>query len=182
MEALDNEFGSLEPALTGLRLIRPGISQADLAKLESMLCAILPAAFASAVCEFNLGSLTIGPTVFGHESDYTSVLQTANIDSAVPWWGEGARPTPLVMFANSDPFVLAIDCEGGRVLALRHGEGLDRAVKVAADFNLFLRGIGTVFVVRRAEPGQGALQVGPWVGSLVGSSPEGIAYWSQLAS
>lgn len=178
--ALEDEFGPLEPDLTGLRLVRPGIGQTSVLGLQRRLDVELPTSFASTLTEFNLGSLTIGPTVFGHETDYADVLLGANIEPVVPWWGTGDRPTSMVMFGNSDPFALIIDCKTGAVLALQHGQGLDRALIVATDFDLFLRGLGTVFVQRQREAG--SHELGAMIGALAGSSAEGLAYWRELAA
>ena len=179
VDALDDELAPLEPDLTGLRLVAPGDSQSDVDKLQALLGVEFPPSFASTIMELNLGSLTIGPTVFGYATKYTDLLHDANVEPVVRWWGSGERQASLVMFGNSDPFALVVDCTSGEVLALQHGEGLDRAVVVAADFDLFLRGVGTVFIARQAEPA--SPELGASIGSLVGSSPEGLSYWTELA-
>lgn len=175
---LNREFAPLEPDLMGLRLVRPGTSHVEVGVLQALLGVQFPASFTTTMTTFNLGSLTIGPTVFGHEVEYSRVLREANLEPVVPWWGVGERPASTVMFGNSDPYALVLDCTRGDVLAIQHGGGGGGLV-VASDFELFLRGIGTVFVGRqteRAEP-----DIGPVVGALVGSSSEGLAYWSELA-
>lgn len=178
-DTLDAEFRPLEPDICGLRLVEPGLQAREIIDVERDLGVQLPESFSSIVQEFDLGSLTIGPTVFGTGSNYSELLRGVNRDSEFPWWGSGSRPSSRVMVGNSDAFAVLLDCGSGEVMALEHGADHSKAVVVARDFSVFVRGIGTVFCTRLSN--QPATDVANAVASLVGSSLQGLPYWEDLA-
>lgn len=174
--ALNEKFAPLEPMLTGLRLIDGGLDDAAVAKLESMLGTKFPEAYREAIQAYNFGLLTIGPVAFCNTGDYSSEL--AELNTSAHWWGRGARPSELLMIANSDPFAILLDVETGAVLAMDPSQGPAAARRVAADFEAYLRGIGTVMLSREAMVDKTAL--GKEVASLAKSVDSD--YWIQLAS
>lgn len=177
---LDSQFQPLEPDLVGFRLVGPGLSRDDIRDLESKLSLHLPESFRLVATKFNLGSLTIGPTVFGSSGLYAVDLLALNSQPDTQWWGGGGRPEALLMIANSDPFEVILDCSTGEILALQHGRQLNETSIVARNLELYLRGLGTVFVGRQAEPD--SRDLGRMVGLQVGSSPEGLEYWLEMAA
>lgn len=174
-QGLDKEFLLLEPTLTGLRLIRGGVSENDLEVFERGMNVQLPATFRQPVKEYNFGKLTIGPVVFCNNGDYLSELTKLNTN--VGWWGRGERPVDLIMVANSDPFAILLDLKKGVVLAMDVERGWQAANMVASSFDLFVQGVGTTMLRRSESPDRGVL--GRDVASTVGGGD--LQYWLDLA-
>lgn len=63
-KGLDQEFLSLEPMLTGLRLIKRGVSEESLHHAENLFAVAFPDAFRKLIQTYDFGWLTIGPIVF----------------------------------------------------------------------------------------------------------------------
>lgn len=152
---LDAEFLPLEPGLTGLRLIVGGSSADALTQVQNRLNFQFPEAFNRIASEFDLGDLAIGPVSFCGSGDYLSELLQLNED--VKWWGQGARPADWLMVANSDPYAFLLNATSGRVSAFDHDRGWSQAVDVAEDFEYFLRGVGTVMLLRAQVVDVGSL-------------------------
>ncbi|WP_426990880.1 hypothetical protein ACKI2N_032100 [Cupriavidus sp. 30B13] len=106
----------------------------------------LPEKFCQMLARFDFGRLTIGPIAFCGSGDYGRELLSLNED--VHWWGAGARPKNLLMVANSDPFAILLDIDTEAVYAMDPELGWEKAVQIAADFERFVRGVGTAFLCR----------------------------------
>jgi hypothetical protein len=174
-QGLDKEFLPLEPMLNGFRLVEGGVSDAALDTFERDINLLLPAAFRALVREYDFGNLTIGPIVFCNTGDYLGELTKLNTEIA--WWGAGARPTNLLMVANSDPFVVLLNLENGAVLAMDIERGWQAANIVASGFDLFVMGVGTT-MLRRNESSDRAALARDVLSDVKGAD---LPYWLQLA-
>lgn len=176
---LDEKFLTLEPAITGFRLVEVSKPFQWIGRCELLLAARFPPKFKELVLRFDFGSLTIGPTAFCNLGDYSRCLLRWNEQSSHPWWGQGTRPEGLLMIANSEFVAILLDLNNDRVLAFPHGKPWENAIKVVArDFEFFMRGIGTIFVERVDSSDRNRLagDVAAAVGGI-----EGLAFWTELA-
>lgn len=172
---LDAEFLPLEPGVTGLRLIAGGASPDALDQMQSRLNFQLPEAFSRIVSEFDLGDLAIGPVSFCGSGDYLSELLQLNED--VKWWGPGMRPADQLMVANSDPHAFLLNATNGRVSAFDRERSWSHPIDIAEDFEHFLRGVGTVMLLRTQVADKEALA--RKVAKEVGAMDE--EFWNFLA-
>jgi len=172
-EGLDRRFLHMEPAITGLRLLSDGLSEDEVQTIEQCLGVKLPVSFRAAVEKYCFGKLTIGPVGFCSTGDYSAVLERLN--SEVHWWGAGARPRTVIMIATSDPFGILLNVANGEVFAMDRERSWSDAIKVATDFNLFLRGIGTAILERTGVNDLEAL------GQFIATQVKGeSSYWVAL--
>lgn len=171
---LDAEFRPLEPGITGLRLVAGGASPDALEKVQSRLNFQFPDAFRRIVYAFNLGDLSIGPVSFCGTGDYLSELLQLN--EQVTWWEPGAKPADRLMVANSDPYAFLLNANG-RVSAFDQERGWSRAVDVAEDFESFIRGLGTIMLLRTNMTDKATLA--RTIAKEVGAVDE--EFWSFLA-
>lgn len=147
-KGLDKEFLPLEPMLSGFRLVKHELPEQLVVNVENQLSVTFPAKFREMIQSYDFGKLTIGPIAFCGTGDYLKELIESNV--SVLWWGEGKRPHNLVMVANSDPFAILLDVNTGALLAMDAERGWQNSKIIAADFEEFLRGVGTV-MLRRNE-------------------------------
>ena len=168
---LDDKFGPLEPMIRGFRLVNGGVTEDALALSESSLGVTLPQTFRELIKAFDFGRLTIGPVAFCNSGDYLSDVNKLN--TSARWWGNGARPTNLLMVANSDPYAILIAIDTGAVWAMDSEQGFERAICVAESFETYLRAMGTImlrrndaadrnFLAREASKDAGDVGVGYW--------------------
>ncbi|WP_139208554.1 SMI1/KNR4 family protein [Achromobacter sp. NFACC18-2] len=174
-KGLDQEFRSLEPMLTGLRLIKGGVSEESLNHAENLFAVAFPDAFRTLIKTYDFGWLTIGPILFCNTGDYLHELWELN--TQVRWWGGDTRPANLLMVANSDPYSILLDLKSGWVMAADVEIGWQRATVIAKDFEVYLRGVGTIMLHRNQWRDTSPL--GQAVAVDVGALD--ICYWSQLA-
>lgn len=145
-DGLDREYLPLEPLLEGFRLKTPGLEEHSLHKCESNLNIVLPKDFRRIISLYDFGNLTIGPISFCVAGNYASQLVEYNKE--VTWWGNGLRPVNLIMIANSDPYAIVLNTMNGKVVALDPELGLEKATKVSGSSETFIRGIGSIFLLR----------------------------------
>lgn len=130
----------------------PGLSNELIQRLEDALDARLPESFIRVLRRYAVGGISFGSARLGRR-EYAGYLIDENGASAiVPWWGAGDRPHSHIMIGTSDAFVFLLDLHGGKVWAMRHGDALRNAQVVAGDFELFVRGLGTSFLVKANAP------------------------------
>lgn len=172
---LDKEFLPLEPVLEGFRLKSPGLGVEELTKCEFLLRVVFPADFRMLISVYDFGNLTIGPIAFCASGDYSNELFEYN--EKVSWWGDGPRPVNLIMVANSDPYAIVLNVESGEVLAIDPDLGLEKASMIAESFESFVRGVGSVFLLRNAVDDKEILAKS--IHDFVGSHD--IDFWSVLA-
>ena len=101
----------------------------------------LPNSFSQIVLKYNFSRFTLGFVAFGHTGDYFSELAEWNGGN---WWGAGQRPGHLVVVGAGDPFAILLDVSTGAISAIDEDRHWERALPVASDFELFLRGMGTM--------------------------------------
>ena len=145
-KGLDKEFIPLEPILKGYRLRKGGMDENIISNCESTLSVGFPSDFRRLISIYDFGSLTIGPVAFCATGDYSNELIDYN--EHVAWWGGGQRPLNLIMIANSDPFAILINVNTSEILALDAELGWKNSVRVSESFEMFVRGIGTVILLR----------------------------------
>jgi hypothetical protein len=182
-QRLDDRFLPLEPMLTGMRL-----SPLPQNRTECEDCATrheleFPSDFAQLTSQFDFGNLTVGPIVFGNDSDYFAGLYDANEDSALQqcaWWQGPKRPDGIIVVAQSDPFDIFLDTRQGSVMASGGAkDNSPRMVPIARSFEQFFRGIATVMLQRDPAGDNGALAIS--VAEAVGANPDSD-FWQWLAS
>jgi len=173
---LDKEFLPLEPMLLGFRLIPSNLPNDAIVACENRLSVSFPPAFRASIASLDFGRLTIGPVVFCNTGNYLDELVTLN--EQVHWWGSGSRPRELIMIANSDPYPILTNTETGEVLAMDPERGWHSATMIARDFECFLRGIGTVFLLRNSVLDK-AIFAQAMCRDVDGQD---VSYWLNLAS
>lgn len=174
-EGLDEEFLPLEPILEGFRLKKPGLEANVLDKSEAKISVLFPSDFRRIISTYDFGNFTIGPIAFCATGDYGRELIEYN--QSVAWWGEGLRPANLIMIANSDPYAIILDVSSGEILAIDPEVGASRANAVASSFDAFVRGVGSVFLLRNNFNNKEALAQS--INDIVGSHDND--FWSFLA-
>ena len=148
---LDAEFAPLEPEVDGLRLSSPGLGLRDVRRAEQELGVTFPDDVRGLITAYDFGHFTLGPTAFGYQTNYGEYLVKANRGGPAAWWGPGERPSSAVVIANSDPYVVILECDGGEVFALEHGSRWADRTRVATTFRRFLLAVGDVFLGRLEE-------------------------------
>jgi hypothetical protein len=174
-QGLDTEFRPLEPTVTGLRLISRVTPPDALRQVQERLNVEFPEAFRRVISQFDLGDLAIGPVSFCGSGNYLAEL--VELNEQVRWWGLGGRPAERLMVANSDPYAILLNVTNGRVIAFdREGDWL-QGTDIAEDFELFVRGIGSVMLLRAQVLDKESL--GREVASQVGAQDK--EFWEFLA-
>ncbi|MES1202206.1 MAG: SMI1/KNR4 family protein [Pseudomonadota bacterium] len=172
---LDDRFLPFEPEFTGYRLRDGGAREEDFRAYETELDERLPHQFRRWVTSYNFGELAMGPTVFGASGDYLKRVMELNSD--IVWWGGGgSRPAHLLLIANYDPYGILLNVLSGKVLAMDSEKDWRNATDIADDFDLFVRGIGTAFLLgsKVNDRDEAARDIVAAVGG------DDIAYWRQL--
>ncbi|RCS44775.1 SMI1/KNR4 family protein [Bremerella cremea] len=179
---LDDQFLPLEPMLTGFRLLPSEVTKEDIEHLQHQLNTVLPEQFESMLRRFDFGRFTIGPIAFCNTGDFLAWLCENNQDGSAneyPWWGSGARPSDLLLIANSDPYAVLLNCKAGLVSVFKHSESWnDHMIVVADAFEPFIRGLGTTFLERNEQGGNSSLA--DEVSNEVGGG-RGNAFWRWFA-
>jgi hypothetical protein len=174
----DEEFLALERDIDGLRLIPGGLVPDQVRRLEERLCVTFPSDFVELVCAFDFGNLTLGPVQFCGSGDYSSQLIELNEQDewGNQWWEGKVRPDGTVMIANSDPFAFVLDTTSGGVLGFIHEEGWAQAQRIAANFALYVRGLGTA--MRHCWSGTYTASLATQISEAVGA--ESHRFWRHL--
>ena len=140
-----------DPAFDCCRLKEPGLEDAEIRRCEEELCLRFSPAFRLFISRFDVGSLAIGAVDFCGTGDYVQHLIALNTPDpwGGAWWGEGTRPPSKIIIAGTDPYWTVLDNSSNEVLSLDPDLGhLDMRV-IALDFDLFISGVGTVFLRRQ---------------------------------
>ncbi|QDU73731.1 hypothetical protein Pan97_07300 [Bremerella volcania] len=179
---LDEQFVPLEPILTGFRLVSSEVTQEDIDRFQQQLDVVLPKHFQAMLRRFDFGCFTLGPIAFCNTGDFLSWTYQNNrgdFANEYPWWGSGTRPDNLLLIANSDPYAVLLNCNDETISVFKHGEAWsDHEIIVAKDFELFIRGLGTVFLMRNAEGGNSLLADEV---SIEAGGGKGNAFWRWFA-
>jgi hypothetical protein len=154
---LDERFLSLEPMITGMRLVTKGDQKHALVECERHLGISFPLSFAGLTTQFDFGNLTIGPVAFGYGGDYFAWLVDTNQRRSPDdpaWWPGEHRPEGYVMVASGDPVAILLDTKSERILSFSRWSGVEIDSFVIADrFDFFVRGIGTAMLERNPDGG-----------------------------
>lgn len=172
---LDKEFIPLEPMLKGYRLNKGGLEENTISKCESTLSVNFPLDYRRLISIYDFGNLTIGPVAFCATGDYSSELIDYN--EHVAWWGEDQRPSNLIMIANSDPFAILLEVNTGEIFAMDTELGWKKSTRISESFEKFVRGIGTVILLRSDADDKEKLA--NTVNDIIGS--QNISFWTTLA-
>lgn len=174
-EGLDKIFIPLEPMLDGYRLKKADKVVDILSKCEPILSVIFPSDFQRIISTYNFGNLTIGPIAFCATGDYS--IELIEYNESIAWWGDGQRPANLTMVANSDPFAIILNVNSGEVLAMDPELGWEKSHRISANFENFVRGIGSIIILRNDVDDKEELAKS--VHDLVGSHD--LGFWLTLA-
>lgn len=129
-------------------LLKRRFTHCEFEHLEQRLKVQMPTSFAAFLRRHDLDAFTIGPITFGIGGHYLSHLIELNQDpNASPWWNTPNRPEHQVVIATSDPYAIVLDCHDQQLYAISDTPCVDDREPVAADFELFLRGVGTGFLL-----------------------------------
>ncbi|QXH52822.1 hypothetical protein KSS94_06750 [Pseudomonas fakonensis] len=116
--------------------------------LEQALNVQLPPAFVTFLSQFDMDSFTLGPITFGIGGDYLEHLLDLNREpNENPWWSTALRPAQQLVIATSDPYAIVLNCNDQHVYAITDTPAMEDSLPVAANFELFVQGIGTGFVL-----------------------------------
>lgn len=174
-KGLDEEFLPLEPIIEGFRLKKLDPDDNALDKVETEISVLFPSDFRRIISTYDFGNFTIGPIAFCATGDYGAELIEYN--QSVAWWGEGLRPANLIMIANSDPHAIILDVSSGEMLVIDPEVGASRAKTVASSFDAFVRGAGSVFLLRNNSANRADLAKS--INDIAGSHDND--FWSFLA-
>ncbi len=149
-QGLDDYEWPPELSFDDARLKEPGLGEAEVQQCEERLSVRFPPDFRQFISRFDIGSLTIGAVSFCHTGDVVQELTDMNTRDpwGCAWWGEGDRPPSLLRIASTDPYSIVLDTGSNEVHSLDPELGTSEMQVIASDYNLFLRGIGTVFLRR----------------------------------
>lgn len=172
---LDRAFLPIETLVPGCRLIRKPGSLDALNDCAQRLGVTLPADFKAFALAFDLGNFTVGPIHFGYQVSYPDQLLALN--TGMPGWDPEAPPGALILIALSDHYSIMLDTLSGCVLACDQELDWQMATRVAHNFDLFFRGIGTVWVQRLVTQDRAGLA--KQVAVAVGSDDD--KFWQFLA-
>ncbi len=150
-QGLDEVEWPSDPAFDQYRLKEPGLEDAEIRRCEEELSVRFPSAFRRFVSRFDVGSFAVGAVGFCGNGDYLQQLIDLNTPDAwgCAWWGEGTRPPSMILIAGTDPYWVALDSSSNEVLSLDPDFGASKMRVIASDFDLFISGIGTVFLGRQ---------------------------------
>jgi hypothetical protein len=136
------DFAEQHPSLSELfRLPAAAYDPEVIAACSRQIGVDLPNSFSDIVLNYDFGRFTLGFVAFGHSGDYFSQLAEWNGEN---WWGAGQRPGHLVIVGAGDPFAILLDVSTEAITAIDDDRNWQRALPVASDFELFLRGMGTM--------------------------------------
>lgn len=175
---LDAEFPGDE--WSGYHLRPSTLRPEDLEKVESELGVRFPMSFRQGVLRWDFGDLSLGNVWFGSDGDYLGMLRRENVSdpSAPRWWGSGERPSSTLLIGATDGYLVLLNLVSGSALAMPRSKSIEAANQVAADIELLIRGLGTIFLGREesSNPRQLASEIAAAVDGSAGS-----AFWTDLA-
>ena len=178
-DGLDKEFIPLEPLLEGFRLIDTPEPHFDAARCEAKLQVHLPTSFKSVVGSYDFGRITIGPVAFCNSGDYCrEIIRDNRPDEFSQWWGPGDRPNGKVLVGSTESYAIILNTLDGTMSVIPNGEPVTRYLTAAQDFEMLVRGVGSVFLLRLQTDDRAAIPVA--IAKAVGGE-EGLAFWSYLA-
>lgn len=170
-DALSKEYGVFKDGPFEIGLKKLAEPTGSLPHLSTALRVTLPFSFLDVLGKWDFSRVTIGPIVFSTgDGGYLDEVLLRNREN--PSWRnmQGAA----IWIAVSDPYTFLLDTSTGRVI----GSDSEGALfDVASDFELFVRGAGTIFV-RRIE-GADTLGLAKDVAASVGAKHDGV--WNFLA-
>lgn len=147
-----------------------GGSVDDVIDLEQKLNIKLHDKFKSFILKYDLGNFSLGSFIFGNDDDYLGkIFELNNENNLTQWWGKGPRPESLLLVTYNDPYSILLELSRGKVYAITSESDLNNMKQVSSAFDLFCRGVGTMFL-NKANPID--------VEKLVGS--ENKSFWSSL--
>ena len=113
----------------------------DLKKVEVNLNITIHPELKKFILKYNVDEFSLGNIAFGSGNYLNQISELNSENDFNQWWGCGDRPKNLLLFAYNDPYSVVIDCTNGEIEVFTSE---DSRTKVASNFNLFFRGIGTV--------------------------------------
>ncbi|WOO42625.1 SMI1/KNR4 family protein [Rubellicoccus peritrichatus] len=178
-ERLLEQYEMLDGEIPELNMNDSSIEQWQLDALSEDLGSSLPREFSESLLKYDFGELNVGGIFFGQTGDYIDFLKQSNLGSEPScWWGNGERPSSVIMIGGTDGYVLLLDCSNGEIDAFRRGEDYTSKKLIAANFELLVRGAGTVHFGRKKADDKASF--GNNVSSLCNAENE-ITFWSELA-
>jgi hypothetical protein len=180
---LDKQFLPWGPGLSERRLRAISLPAHRVQECESALAVKFLPSFTDLITQYDFGRLIIGTTGFGCRGDYCAELVDMNSrdEFGFAWWGEGERPPHLVKIADTDGYEIFLHVKTGRILAYPDflNERMSDILKqVAADFPLYVRGLGSAALLFKEAPDQHRL--GEEIAREVGGM-DGRDYWLEQA-
>lgn len=175
-QGLDKLFLSLEPDLTGFRLLPSSTNHTEIACFEQQLNLTLPIDFKEIIQQFDFGNLTIGPVVFSACGDYLAELFEFN--ESLNWWGTtDSRPQNYLMVATADIYLILMDVTNGRIFAFDREAHWQSLRVIAGSFSIFIQAVGSVMLQRHPDKNNNSLAAKICT-SIQG---EDISFWEFLA-
>ncbi len=133
------------------------LGEDQLDKFAAELGVRFPESFKEMILLYDFGELDIGGVFFGQKGDYLEFLRSANAPDVDPawrldpvWWGSGVRPRDYLMIAGTDGYVVLLNITDGSIAVYLRTEDWSAHKRIADNFELLLRGAGTVDFGRSA--------------------------------
>lgn len=150
-EQLDNKFSPLGSDFDDLRLLKRNKLLSNLESSEEKLNISFPEKFSSFLANYDLDNFSLCNISFGSGSDYLNMIVDINtVDSINKWWVGKNRPIEFIVIAMSDPYTILLNVNTGEIFSMSSESSIDDFEKIASDFILFFRGIGTLFITKKS--------------------------------
>jgi len=164
---MDKKVDAMELELSRLRLMSGGLADHEISALEKQAGHRLPVDFEALIRRYDFTDLSIGPVDFSFTRVLPYEISGFTIDPQLP---EG-----MLLIAGSDPHDFAIDATTGEIRLL-DSELREIRYVVARSFELFVRGVATVMLMRQ-DTERPALAAS--VAFAVGA--QSVEFWEWLA-
>lgn len=166
---LNEKFSPFDGEMDDLILKRRTTPVDNIKFAESMLNVSFPENFVDFLTNYNIDNFSLGNISFGNGSDYLDKIVRINSDEFNHWWIGEHRPDGVICIAISDPYTILLNSHDGKVYAITSEQGMDGWESIANDFELFIRGVGSLFL-KACLP--------PMVTKLTGSTDS--LFWSNI--
>lgn len=154
-------------------------TEAEVLDLERGAQSEFDPCFRSMLLRYDLGELNVGGVFIGHSGSYEDDLVWGNsCKHPVRWWDRGGRPDGLLMVAGSDGHVILMESRTGVISAFRRDAQWTTRLRIASNFEMLLRGAGTIYLAKKAVIDKRDL--GEDVGEACGADAA-ATFWQELA-
>ena len=146
-QQLKDKFYKPDGELNDLVLLEHIAPPDNIEFLKQSLNIRTPKDFEHLISRYNFDNFSLGPICFGTGNDYIEQLIGINKeDNFNRWWGDENRHTGFIIIATSDPYTILLNTIENSVYAITSESKPTEWQAVADNFELFLRGVGSIFL------------------------------------